>query len=158
MKSILNQLLETPSFKKEVLWRREHFKMGETIIKEGEKSGCVYLLLKGSVRVVANIEIGSDRALHPGFRDLEPGDVFGEFSLLDEAPHSTNVTAIMDSEVAVIESKQLLAFLDKNHDYGYLIFRELAVTLVERLRKTNDKAFSLYAWGLKTHGYVKHLK
>lgn len=158
MKSSLNQLLESPCFKKEVPWRQRCFKANEVIIKAGETSGCVYVLRKGSVRVVANIVTGSSRALRPGFRDLESGDVFGEFSLLDEAPHSTNVIAIMDCEIMVIESKHLLAFLEKNHDYGYLIFRELALTLVERLRKTNDKAFSLYAWGLKAHGYEAHLK
>ncbi len=158
MKSVFYQLLESPNFREEVPWRQEHFKAGEAVIKEGEKSGCVYLLLEGRVRVVANIETGNKHTLHPGFRDLEPGDLFGEFSLLDKAPHSTNITAITESEIAMIDSEQLLEFLDNNHDYGYRVFRELASTLVDRLRKTNDKAFSLYAWGLKAHGYGKHLE
>jgi len=158
LKTIFNQLLERPNFKEGVVWKKVHFETNETIIKEDESSGCVYLLFSGKARVVANISMGGERMLHPGFRDLEAGEVFGELSLIDNEPHSTSVVAIGECEIAVIKNDLFLAYLDENPVDGYRVFRALSKTLVERLRKTNAKAFSLYAWGLKVHGFEEYLK
>jgi len=158
LKTIFNQLLERPGFEEGVIWNRVSFDANETIIKEGESSGCVYLLLNGSARVVASISLGGEHLLHPGFRDLEEGEVFGELSLLDNEPHSTSVVAIDECEIAVIKNTLFIDYLDQNPADGQEVFKLLSKTLVERLRKTNDKAFSLYAWGLKVHGLGEHLK
>lgn len=158
MKSIFNQLLDRSDFEEDVIWQKVCFGTNETIIKEGERSGCVYLLLEGEARVVGNVSLGGERVLHPGFRDLKVGEVFGELSLLDDEPHSTNVMALEKCEVAVIKNDLFIHYLEENPTDGYKVFKVLATTLVDRLRKTNRKAFSLYAWGLKGHGFDEYLK
>jgi CRP-like cAMP-binding protein len=158
LKSIFNQLLERPNFKEGLIWQKSCLEANETIINEGEKSGCVYLLLEGGARVVGNVSLGGERVLHPGFRDLKVGEVFGELSLLDDEPHSTSVMALEKCVVAVIKNDLLISYLEENPVDGYRVFKVLATTLVDRLRKTNKKAFSLYAWGLKAHGFDEYLK
>jgi CRP/FNR family cyclic AMP-dependent transcriptional regulator len=157
-RSVFFELLERRDFEEGRHWQRQCFKNGETILAEGGYSGKIYLVLAGATRVLGTVTVSEDYQVRPGVRDLGPGEVFGELSMLDNAPHSASVIAIDDSELAVLDSRLLLAFLENHRELGYAVFRELAQTLVDRLRKTDKKVFSLMAWGFKAHGYDKYMR
>jgi len=150
-------LLKNPCFEKGKHWSEKVFLAGQNILKEGENDPSLFLILEGSVRVVANINIGAEKAIHPGFADLKKHDVFGELSFIDNQPHSTNIEAIGTCKIAIIDKQSLIKFLNGNTDMGSLFYQSLSKLLAERLRKTNTKAFSLLAWGLNTHGIDEHL-
>ena len=95
--------------------------------------------------------------MRPGVRDLEAGEVFGELALMDNLPHSTTVTAITSCEIAVIDGKRLQNYLSENQEMGCLVYKAISEMLVARLRKTNEKVFSLLAWGLKERGFQELL-
>ena len=151
-------LLEREDFEEGKFWRRQAYKNNDVILKEGSYSGKVFVVIEGATRIVGSVAMGEDYQVRPGVRDLGRGDVFGEFSMLDHAPHSATVIAISDCELAVIDNESLLAFMEKDHEAGYEIYRELAHRLVDRLRKADKQVFSLLAWGLKAHGYDKYMK
>lgn len=57
------------------------YQAGETIVREGDAGSSAYLLKSGKVEVSKTVE--DTRIV---LAVLEPGQVFGEMSLLDEQP------------------------------------------------------------------------
>ncbi len=157
MTSTLEQLLAHPSCAEGVLWRRQRIKSKQMVFHQGDTSRDVYVVLSGLVQVVGAVELEGQRRIKSGFFELGSGAIFGEFALFDSKPRSASVLAVVDSELAVIDGHALLKFFDSHPDIGYEVLKELLAIMIERLRKTNSKLFSLFAWGLKVHDIDKHL-
>lgn len=157
MKNALHDLLDHPDFAEGVLWTRRKAAANETLFAEGDRGLEVYLILKGTVRVVGNVDLDDHRTVHPGFSDLGEGQVFGELPLFDGEPRSATVVTLTDCDLAVLEGERLMAFLDAHPELAYPIFKELILLLVGRLRQANRRIFSLFAWGLKMRGIDRHL-
>jgi CRP/FNR family transcriptional regulator, cyclic AMP receptor protein len=76
------------------------FDAGEAVVKQGTKSGRLFILKKGAVRVIKNgIEIAAV---------AEPGAVFGELSVLLDESHTADVRTIELSEFHVADADILL--------------------------------------------------
>ena len=76
------------------------FDAGETVVRQGTKSGRLLILKNGAVSVVKNgIEIATV---------AEPGAVFGELSVLLDEPHTADVRTIKRSEFHVADANMLL--------------------------------------------------
>ena len=157
MKNALNILLDDPDFREGLLWTRRRVAADETLFAEGDRSSDVYLILKGKVRVVGNVDLDDQRTVHSGFSELREGQVFGELPLFDGEPRSATVITLTNCELAVMEGEALMAFLDAHPELGYPIFKELIHLLVGRLRQANRRIFSLFAWGLKMRGIDRYL-
>ena len=157
MKNVLYKLLEHPDFLEGDLWLRQEVAANQTLFAEGEQSADVYLILKGKVRVVGNVDVDDQRTMHTGFSDLEEGQVFGELSLFDGQPRSATVITLTDCEFAQLAGNKNMDFLDAHPDLGHPIFKELIYLLVGRLRQANRRIFSLFAWGLRMRGIDRHL-
>ena len=64
---------------------RETFKAGQDLIREGERSGHLFVLDSGEIEVSKGmVEI---------FRSQTPGTIFGEMGALLDVPHTATVTA-----------------------------------------------------------------
>ncbi len=89
---------------------------GDVLLREGERSGRLYVLIDGTVEVLkgdVSVNTVSD-----------PGAIFGEMSLLLDAPHVATVRALEPARVHVIESAQ--QFLDDDPRVARLVARLLA--------------------------------
>lgn len=157
MQQTLRKLLQHPDFQEGRNWRRSRHAANDFIFREGDPADTLYLIEAGTVRIIADLELEQGRHIHPGVCDLEPGEVFGELALFDHQARSASVMAISECELIGIDGEQLLAFLDAHPETGYAVLRELLTSLVDRLRNTNRKLFSILAWGLKAHGLEQHL-
>lgn len=157
MVSVLNALLENPEFLEGRHWRKQSFAANEVVFSEGDGGHDIFLILGGAVRVVGSVDLDEQRRIRPGFSELGQGELFGELALFDDAPRSATVVTTTESELAVIDGKALLDFLDGHPQIGYPIFKELISILVVRLRRANQKIFSLFAWGIKSRGIDEHL-
>lgn len=157
MERSLRALLQHPEFLDGQHWSRQHFRVNQTIVAEGDPGTQIYLVLGGRVRVLGDVVLDGERRIRPGFFELEAGEVFGELALFDREPRSASVVAVTDCELAAIDGDRLLQFLDQHPDIGYAVLKELVMALVGRLRNTNRKLFSLMAWGLKARGLDEHL-
>ncbi|PCH84658.1 MAG: hypothetical protein COB26_05145 [Piscirickettsiaceae bacterium] len=158
MQTTLLKVLEHPNFIQGEHWEIKTYVAGKTVLEEGDNNACIFLILNGTARVVANIVLDKNKTIHPGFSDVKKYDIFGELSFIDQQPHSTSVIAITECEIAEIDNKALNAFLKNQPEIGLSFYTELSKTLTQRLRKTSSKAFSLFAWGLKNQGIDQHLK
>lgn len=69
------------------------FPAGTTIVREGDTSMAVYVVLSGRVSVA----IGGQQV-----RELGTNDVFGELGVLDDAPRSASIVALEPTECALL--------------------------------------------------------
>jgi len=157
MNDTLTALLHHPQLQEGNQWQRRHYQASDFIFREGDESDMVYLIVHGCVRILADLELDEGRHIHPGVCDLGEGEVFGELALFDHNIRSASVMAVTECELIEISGKLLLQFLDSHPDVGYPVLKELITTLVQRLRSTNKKLFSILAWGLKARGLDQHL-
>ncbi|MDH5545623.1 MAG: cyclic nucleotide-binding domain-containing protein [Gammaproteobacteria bacterium] len=154
---LIAEIISNPDFPEGVNWRRDHVPTGTEIIRQGTESRSLYWLEKGAVRVVGRVELEGQRQLNPGVCDLNAGEIFGELVLFDDEPRSTSVMAISDADLVVIDGDRLMEFLEQYPQLGFRFIKALTARMVSRLRKTNDKIFSLFAWGIKAHNMDQHL-
>jgi len=154
---VLNRVIQQPDFPEGEFWHIERVSTDKEIIAQGEQSTTFYMILKGKVRVMGRVMLDGDKKVSPGVCDLGENEVFGELVLFDQAPRSATVKALEATELVAIDSAALKRYFDINQEHGYEFLRELTGVLVERLRHSNEKVFSLLAWGLKAHGIEQHL-
>jgi CRP-like cAMP-binding protein len=105
------------------------FLKGQTIFKEGDPGNLAYLIRSGSVdiyKVMNNKKILLER--------LQPGEIFGEMSIISKEPRSANAAANEYSELVVINQKDLEVSINKSLP----IIQALANLLIKRLRHTSE--------------------
>lgn len=111
---------------------------GDTVIFEQDDSGDeAYLITKGMVDITCYYR-ESDKKI-PLAR-LGVGDMFGEMSLIDEAPRSASAITRGNTELLVINRE---AFWQKIHE-NPVYLRDLMSVLSSRLRSADERAM-LYA-------------
>jgi len=154
---VVKELLGHPLFKEGVHWKGVTFKKDEKIVSLGDTSKDLYWLKKGAARVLGSVDVGDSRRIQPGVCDIKVGDVFGELALFDQQPRSATVISLEETEVVIIDGDELMLFLENNSDIGFGFMCDMMDTMVKRLRASNEKVFSLFAWGLKAHKIDEHL-
>src|SRR5215472_6214391 len=105
------------------------FPRGATVMARGDPGGSVMAVLAGRVRVSSVSAEGREITLNV----IGPGELVGEFGLLDGKPRSNDVIAVEDTTVMVIERQQFMPFLLR-HD---TLVERLLVVLCDKLRRTS---------------------
>ncbi|MGH7889021.1 MAG: cyclic nucleotide-binding domain-containing protein, partial [Thermodesulfobacteriota bacterium] len=104
------------------LW---NFGRSESIVKQGEVGGSLFLILQGDASVHVKVpDNGRDIVV----ARLKSGDFFGEKSLLTGEPRSATVVADTDIDLIEIEKTNILPLLENNP----AIIEELSRRLAER--------------------------
>ena len=106
--------------------KKQYFKKGAQIIKEGTLSDCAYIIESGSVRISKTLGNGEEQEI--GI--LQEHDIFGEMGLIDSLPRSTNVFASEDCTVSVM-SQEVFNSLSKHNPTALMPILKI---LAKRLR------------------------
>ena len=109
---------------------------GQVIIQESILGPKIYLILKGQ----ASVEIEFKNM--PGSQaiaTLGEGDFFGEYCFLEDKPRTAQVTAVDEVQILKIDNQALNGLMEEDHHIGYLVCRNLATVLSQRLFETNIK-------------------
>ena len=77
----------------------EHFAAGTTIFHKGDPGDYMYVVMEGEVDVIADGNY---------IRTLNPGDIFGEMSLIDDAPRSADTIARTNCVLAPVDERRFL--------------------------------------------------
>jgi CRP-like cAMP-binding protein len=117
--------------------KRISFKKGEAIISEHAEGDNLFYIDSGKVEISKDIE--NDDNLFARLSVLGPGDVFGEMSLINDAPRSASAVALEDVELMVMPRE---VFMDITFTHPIVMFN-LIRTLSGRLRDTNEKFIEL---------------
>jgi CRP-like cAMP-binding protein len=76
------------------------FPAGKTVFRQGDRPKALYVVRKGTLRVVEEgVEGGNERVL----RTLGRGESFGELGLVDRRPRTATVRASVDSELFEVD-------------------------------------------------------
>ena len=103
----------------------------QKILFHADESGHeIYILLNG------RIEIKAKNSRHLGI--IHPGEVIGEMAVVRDAMRSATAAAIEDSLLFRINQADLDLLLDKSPRVSYLIMKNIARELAERLAKANN--------------------
>jgi CRP-like cAMP-binding protein len=124
-------------------FERRHVKAGEYIIKEGEESGCVFILVEnGEIEVSKKTYEGKEYVVSI----VKPEDrvVFNETSLIDEKGSFSTLRALKDSTVIVIHKKEFFEYIHKNKEIGMKILEDMLVDCIKHLRKRDDDVIALF--------------
>ena len=134
--SSLRELFDDPVFVKEVPYEKIKYKALDVIIREGENSQDVYLILDGQVEVSTNV-CDENGKFSPGLARLSRNDVFGELAMFDGEPRSAEVIALTDCEVVKCDGPATISFLDRYPEKGYFVLRDIFMHLVMHMRQNN---------------------
>jgi len=108
--------------------KQQWYPEGRVIVGEGASGVGFYLILEGGVEVKRN-----GRAV----AKLGSGNFFGEMSLLDSNPRSSDVVAVAPTTCLVLSGWDFQALVEAHNE----IAMNLLKTLIHRLRESN-KALS----------------
>ncbi len=156
--SLFIELTGREDFREGKHWTRQRCKTKELLVEAGHRSGKIFILASGSMRVLGEVEVGEECRVRPGVKDLGPGEVVGEIALFDRGEHAVSVVALADSEVIAIDGEALIDYCMANPEIGCRLFFSLGVQLAKRLRRADEQIFKLLGWGLKVHGYEELLR
>ncbi len=108
----------------------EHYAAGTTIFRTGDRGDEMYVIRSGKVEVWLYDEDHQRVALDV----IEEGGLFGELSLLDEQPRSATATALIDTDVLVIDREDLRLLFAQKPSAAL----DVLSTLGQRLRQTDQ--------------------
>lgn len=98
---------------------------GRQIVGQEDSSSELYLMVEGIARAKSYSETGKEVS----YRDIGAGELFGEFSAVDDAPRSAAIVAVSDSVIAKLPSS-IFREIIKNDP-------EVATALIELLVEKN---------------------
>lgn len=111
------------------------FKKGEIIYSTGDSTGEIFLIRRGSVRLI--LPFSEQKNVH--LSTLTQGSFFGEFSFLEGSPHYTDTIAASDTDLYMI-SRESFDIFSTHHKKAALYFMQsLATVLAQRLKMTRTE-------------------
>lgn len=102
-------------------------------IKQSDTSREVYLIMDGRVQVTLHLH-GEDSDV---IATLGKNETVGEFALVREGRRSASAKTLGDVKVLKSNSEKLTHLFDTQPRIGYIVYRNLARIMVERLQDTN---------------------
>jgi CRP-like cAMP-binding protein len=124
--------------------QEQHFKSAQTIFKEGDPGGRLYIISDGEVRISRQVPGSGEEALSV----LKPGACFGEMAVFERSERSTDAIANTDCTLITITRPDFEMLLDFNRDLAFKVLWAVVRLLSERLRITNDNLRSFLAMSM----------
>ena len=109
---------------------------GEILFHEGDVGRALFILESGHVELSRMTDKGDNSHL----ATLNPGDYFGEMSLLDERPRTATAAAAEPVIVHLLYKTELEKLIKNVPHIGAAIMTHLATLLAARLRSLTDSA------------------
>ena len=116
------------------------YRSGDIILEESSygADSDFFVILQGNVKVeIQASQIQSEGKVNKRLAVLKSGDVFGEMGLLRSKRRSAQVSAYSDLMVRKVSQKKLFQLFVYNPRLGYLIMRNLAAILSDRIMDMN---------------------
>jgi CRP/FNR family transcriptional regulator/CRP/FNR family cyclic AMP-dependent transcriptional regulator len=102
------------------------YRAGEGVFEQGSPGNSLYIVKSGLVDIIVAEASGHSRAL----AQIGPGQVFGEFALLDGLPRSAGAVAHERSELLILTRPEFFMYLEQHRAVAI----NLLVLLSRRLR------------------------
>lgn len=123
-----------------VMGSQVEFVSGETIFREGDPQDGVYLIVTGRVRLEMNVP-GRGRA---PILSLGPGDLLAFSPLVGSGAMSATAVATEPTESLRFDAAAIRELCERDHEFGFLLMRELSAALARRLIATRLQLLDLF--------------
>ena len=128
--------------------RSARARAGDAILLEGDPGRSLFVLVRGSVETtkhlgVIGLENGAPR--QKVLVRLSAPQFFGEIGLLEDTPRSATVRAATDCELLELQRTDFERLVDADLRLGYTLLRNIASSLIGRLRDTDRDVLKLTA-------------
>lgn len=100
---------------------------GEYVFEKGEAGAEMYIIHEGEVEILRSVG-GETRVL----TTLEPGDFFGEMSLLEKTPREVSARAVTDCKLLKIDYSTFDQMVQEDPEIAVRMLRKLARRLREQ--------------------------
>ena len=114
-------------------WSTASFLHSEFIVAHGDTSRDVFFLLEGRARVTLYSEDGKEIA----YRDLAPGDIFGELACIDGRERSASVVAREPTYVAHLPPATFRKLVESHPRLAWTLLEHLSALL----RRMTDRVY-----------------
>ncbi len=118
---------------------RQEVEDGDVILAQGSPHRGIWLVLAGQVRIELERPDGESDTVVGDLARLGAGEIFGEMSFVDGYPASASVVANGRVRVLHIQADMITALMLGDPTFGARFFRSIAITLVGRMRATNQR-------------------
>ncbi len=149
MSEALQTILNHGEFPSGKYWEEVQYEAGETILREGDTSRDIYLIINGVVRVNMAVDVSPEQHLESGLMEMTHGETFGELNLFGLADRVASVVAMSTTRLIRIDGAALTVFMDRYPELGYPVLKEYLVKHAEMLRSAKERIGELYADKLK---------
>jgi extracellular factor (EF) 3-hydroxypalmitic acid methyl ester biosynthesis protein len=113
--------------------KRRGFTLGQEIIREGDQSGAIYIIRRGT----ASVELLNSRS-RVVLAWLKEGDICGDMAFIEKGNATASVIAKEEEvEADEIRTDDLRALFDTFPGLASRFYESLAMVLVRRLRNTS---------------------
>jgi CRP/FNR family transcriptional regulator, cyclic AMP receptor protein len=106
-------------------WSTRTYKRDETILAHDEAGRDVFFVLEGRARATIYSENG--RAV--AYRDIEPGDIFGELAAIDGGARSASVVALTDMIAARLSRSAFRELVTTHPSFTWGLLRHLSAQM-----------------------------
>jgi CRP-like cAMP-binding protein len=122
----------------------------QQIVGQSDESREVYFVLSGRARVNLYSPDGRDVT----FRDIGPGEIFGELAAIDDAPRSANVVALVDTSIASLRASEFSQVL---HDHPAVAAATLR-RLVRLVRSLSERVYEFSTLAVRNRIHAELLR
>ncbi|OVE78391.1 hypothetical protein BVX99_00060 [bacterium F16] len=116
------------------------FARGSFIFEKGDYPQDIYVILKGSVRLL--LDIGGEYLEKMVFTR---GQCFGETSVIGIETHTASIVAAEDTELILLSRKELFRFYKTDKDIFCMLVLNIAREACRRLNKTDEILLHYFA-------------
>lgn len=108
----------------------ENYSAGKLLFNKDDAGEEMYIILNGKVRIFIKNNDGREFTI----REFTEGQIFGEFTLLDQTTRSTSADVTEDAALLILDRNTFLEFMKTHAAIGLRMMRGLA----GRIRYTTD--------------------
>lgn len=131
--AFLSRLCEADLAALSCRWATQNYRHSELIIAHGDTGRDVFFLLEGRARVTLFSEEGKEIA----YRDLLPGDIFGELAAIDGKARSASVVALEATRAARLRPTAFRELVEGHPRLAWLLLEHLSTLL----RRMTDRVY-----------------
>jgi CRP-like cAMP-binding protein len=119
------------------LMKIRSYDSGSYIISEDQNNCDVYFILSGQIRTCSNARNGKQIY----FEDLYAGNMFGEFSAIDQKGRSADCLAVKESLLASLSGQSFLDIMDRYPQVKDAVMRRLVKLVRKQMQKVSENVF-----------------
>lgn len=132
---LLNGLSSEDLIKVAACCQLVRYRRAEQIFSQAQPGGCLYVVMSGRVKIYGSSPQGRSKT----FAYLEPGDFFGEMSLIDDDVRSASAAALDDSVLIMLKGEDYRRLVVSRPSLALSVLKTLSL----RLRKANKEIEAL---------------